>query len=342
MLLGFSALTGCSASSSRPGSSQTVPGLTLGPAVASPAESGVATGSAPTNTITPGPPASVTATTFAMIADYGAHNDRELEVSSLVASWRPEFIVTSGDNYMADAGGTGSSRYDRSAGAYYGSWMAGAGTADSHLPINRIAVNAFFPSLGNHDYVDATLDTYLHYFKLPGDGLSSSSGNERYYDFVRGPVHFFVLNSNPQEPDGTSSTSTQARWLQTQLAASASPWNIVVDHHPPYSSTTLHGSTPYMQWPFGAWGADAVVSGHVHAYERIVRDGTVYFVNGMGGDSGSHSFGAPIAGSVVRHTNDWGALKIVASDTDLDFEFWDVGGLMVDRYHLGAGQPPGN
>ena len=40
-----------------------------------------------------------------------------------------------------------------------------------------------------------------------------------------------------------------------------------------------------MQWPFAAWGADAVLSGHAHAYERIERDGIVYFVNGLGGRS---------------------------------------------------------
>ena len=27
-------------------------------------------------------------------------------------------------------------------------------------------------------------------------------GNERYYDFVQGPVHFFVIDSDQNEPDG--------------------------------------------------------------------------------------------------------------------------------------------
>ena len=39
--------------------------------------------------------------------------------------------------------------------------------------------------------------TYLDYFTLPGAGIQTSgtSGSELYYDFVQGPVHFFVIDS---------------------------------------------------------------------------------------------------------------------------------------------------
>ncbi len=196
-------------------------------------------------------------------------------------------------------------------------------------------VNAFFPSLGNHDYTDAPpgVDNYLTYFNLPGETFANSSGNERYYDFVQGPIHFFVLNSNRQEPDGTSSTSAQARWLKSRLAASTSTWSIVYDHHPPYSSDDFHGSTPYMQWPFAEWGADAVVSGHAHVYERIMRDGIVYFVNGLGG-SARYGFVTPVEGSVVRHYETRGAQKVTVTDTSLTFDFYDVRGVLVDSYRL--------
>ena len=222
-----------------------------------------------------------------MIGDYGVGDKNELAVAKLVSSQNPDFVVTAGDNYYREAGGRGTSKYDKSAGAYYGAWMKDVPAGGSGQAAGTAAINGFFPILGNHDYTDATpsLETYLDYFTLPGTGFTNTSGNERYYDFVQGPVHFFVLNSNPQEPDGTSATSKQAQWLQTQLAASTSPWNIVFAHHPPYSSDNVHGSTPRMQWPFAAWGADAVISGHVHTYERLVRDGTVYFVNGLGGEA---------------------------------------------------------
>ena len=117
--------------------------------------------------------------------------------------------------------------------------------------MGQAAVNKFFPALGDHDYDDAgTINvlptTYTNYFNLPGYGYTSSSNNERYYDFVYGPVHFFVLNTYDVaggEPDGVTSTSIQGEWLRTQLAASTSTWNVVVVPNPPYSSGVIHGST---------------------------------------------------------------------------------------------------
>ena len=56
---------------------------------------------------------------------------------------------------------------------------------------------------------------YLNYFTLPAGG----QGGERYYTFTQGPVQFFAIDSDPAEPDGTSSTSVQAQWLHSQLTA---------------------------------------------------------------------------------------------------------------------------
>ena len=194
--------------------------------------------------------------------------------------------------------------------------------------------------MGNHDYSDATPgpETYLAYFTLPGAGVSSSgtSGNERYYDFVQGPVHFFILNSNAEEPDGADVSSAQARWLEAQLAASASPWNIVVFHHPPYSSDGFHGPTESMQWPFAKWGADVVLSGHAHTYERLMRDGIVYLVNGLGG-ADRHLFGPPIAGSAVRYNANFGAQRVTATATRLTLEFISADGVTQDAYTVEAG-----
>ena len=95
-------------------------------------------------------------------------------------------------------------------------------------------------------------------------------------------MHFFALDSDPREPHGRSIHSEQARWLRERLASSTATWKIVYMHHPPYSSGS-HGSVEEMQWPYQEWGATAVLAGHDHVYERIVRDGFPYFVNGLGG-----------------------------------------------------------
>ena len=83
-----------------------------------------------------------------------------------------------------------------------------------------------------------------------------------------------------------------------------------------------------------------VLNGHDHTYERIVRDGIVYFVNGLGGAS-RYGFGTPVAGSAFRYNANWGAMRIVATDTTVDFAFLSVnsGGTLQDSYHLPVSTP---
>jgi hypothetical protein len=288
----------------------------------------------PATTSLPSPPATI----FAVIGDYGMDDENEAAVAQLVDSWHPAYIITTGDDYYTPAGGRGTAKYDESTGAYYGPWLRDITTTGKRCPKGLAPINAFFPALGNHDYTSAGIKSYLAYFELPGDGFSNSSGNERYYDFVQGPVHFFVLDSNKEQPDGTRSTSRQAAWLKAQLAESTSTWNVVYDHHPPYSSDLLHGSVPHMQWPFAEWGADVVLSGHAHAYERIERDGIVYFVNGLGGAS-RYLFGFPILGSRVRYNAGWGAQRVTVTQGALIFEFLNTGGDLIDSYALPATRP---
>lgn len=70
-------------------------------------------------------------------------------------------------------------------------------------------------------------------------------------------------------------------------------------HHAPFSSGSSHGSNPRVQWPFQAWGADVVLSGHDHLYERILKTGGFpYFVNGLGGAS-IYGFGSAVSGEGV-------------------------------------------
>ncbi len=149
-------------------------------------------------------------------------------------------------------------------------------------------------------------------------------------------MQIFVIDSDSHETDGTSSTSRQAQWLQARLAASSATWKLVLFHHPPYSSDTTHGDTTYMQWPFAQWGAAAVLSGHAHDYERILRDGIVYFVDGLGGDS-IYGFGTPVPGSAFRYNGNYGAQRVIATDTTLTFQFISIDGVVRDTYQLTAG-----
>jgi len=256
---------------------------------------------------------------FAVIGDYGSAGQAESDVANQIKSWNPDFIVTVGDNnYGTGAAGT----IDANIGQYYHDYIypySGAYGAGA-------AYNRFFPILGNHDWYTTNAQPYLDYFSLPG--------NERYYDFVRGPVHFFMLDSDPSEPDGISSLSVQAQWLQNALAVSTSPWNLVFVHHAPFSSGQ-HGSNPTLQWPYQAWGADAVLSGHDHTYERIVKNNLPYFVNGLGGSS-LYNFGTPIADSQFRYNANYGAMLVDATDTAIHFQLINRAGIVMDSFSLGA------
>ncbi|HKO98099.1 MAG TPA: fibronectin type III domain-containing protein [Pyrinomonadaceae bacterium] len=257
--------------------------------------------------------------TFAAIGDYGSDDQHELDVANLVKSWNPEFIITLGDNNYPSGE---ASTIDANIGKYYHEYIYPyRGTYGPGATTNR-----FWPSVGNHDWdnqIGIKLQPYLDYFTLPG--------NERYYDIVRGPVHFFMLDSDGEEPDGYKSTSVQANWLRTKLAASTSPWKIVVLHHPPFSSRT---SYPNLQWPFQQWGASAVLAGHAHLYERVMKNGIPFITNGLGGES-TGDFYTPIEGSMVRFGDDYGAMRITASSSLITFEFITHRGVVIDNYSMG-------
>lgn len=256
---------------------------------------------------------------FAIIGDYGLSGPNEAAVANLVKSWSPEYILTTGDNNYPDGA---SSAIDRNIGQYYHNYIkpysGGYGSAAD--------VNRFYPCLGNHDVITAGGAPYFQYFTLPG--------NERYYDFIKGNVHFFAINSDPSEPNGTSSGSVQATWLKNKLAASTSKWKIVFFHHSPYTSDAVHGSQAWMQWPFKAWGADVVLSGHSHVYERVRRDSFTYFVNGLGGHSKYSLSPSPVSGSQIRYNANYGAMKVVVRQDTLWFKFYSVSNALIDSYPL--------
>ena len=290
---------------------------------------------------------------FAVIGDYGSGNQDEQDVADLVESWDVDFIITTGDNYYLSArgfGGNGLNQYDNSVGKFYCHYLKDTAEPDSGIldcPPERQSesTNRFFPTIGNHDRHDTAspdITSYLNYFTLPGAGFENSSGNERYYDFVQGPVHFFAIDSDTARRD-SDELAAQKAWLKEQLGGSTSAWNVVYFHQSAYSSAK-HGSDPLMQWPFAEWGADVVFQGHDHVYERILRDGIVYFISGNGGRK-LYEFDTAISGSIVRFNDGFGAMRVTADRETMGFEAWTVNDpdedneaapLLIDTYQLPA------
>ncbi|MDQ3192281.1 MAG: metallophosphoesterase [Bacteroidota bacterium] len=260
----------------------------------------------------------ISAQTFGVIGDYGKNNQGELDVSNLIKSWNPDFIITLGDNNYQDGNST---TIDQNIGKYFHEFIYPyKGNYGPGATLNR-----FFPSLGNHDVRTAKGKPYFDYFTLPG--------NERYYDFGWDNVHFFALNTDTAEVDGDTFSSIQGEWLKNALASSNSLWKIVYMHESPYSSDKRHGSQKRLQWPFREWGATVVMAGHSHLYERLHINDLTYFVNGLGGHS-YYSFKEPIEGSLVRYNDNFGAMKVEASKDSIVFKFINRTDSLIDYYSI--------
>ena len=270
----------------------------------------------------------VSQTKFAVIGDYGDGDNDELAVANMVKSWNVDFIITLGDNNYDNGS---ASTIDDNIGKYYQQFIGNY----TGIYGSGATSNEFFPSLGNHDWNTTNAQPYIDYFTLPGSGFTNTSGNERYYDFVFNNIHGFSIDDATQEPDGTSEGSTQGLWLKAQrenCAANHLHWRVVCMHHPPYSteySSGGHGSNSYLQWNYVTWGANVVLAGHAHNYERLFIGGLTYFVNGLGGRNVKTS-GTPISGSELIYGDDFGAQKVIVDGTTMKFEFHSISDGLVD------------
>lgn len=250
---------------------------------------------------------------IAVISDMHGNFPATSEVADAVARWNADAIITCGDNHYGSM-----NSMDTQVGQYYHSYISpylGAYGSGS-------ITNSFFPSLGNHDYDGNDFINYISFFTLPG--------NERYYEFIIGDFHLFAINCIQSESDGVTDTSVQAMWLKDRLMHSTQKFNIVYFHYPPFSSCTFHGSCSYMQWPFKAWGATAVFSGHNHVFEHLIVDSLNYFVCGVGGGN-LYNFGQPIAGSIFRNNSDHGFMLLESNGDSLSCNFINTNDSLI--YH---------
>ena len=270
-----------------------------------------------TNPITVNVPAD--SITFAIIGDYGQNSPEEGEVAAMVKTWRVDFIITTGDNnYTLGSRKT----IKKNIGKYYGDFIYNPDApADlqCHGKAEQEKKNRFFPSPGNHDNYSKGMKPYLDYFTLPGD--------EKNYDFTWGPVEFFSIDTR-KDADIKCCYDPETKWLQSELSKSTVPFKLVYFHHPPYS-TGEHGSAVSMQWPYGKWGVDAVLTGHEHFYERVTdktSEKPIYTTCGSSGNT--HLYGCnvhPLDSTrfdVKCDDQHYGAMKVKATTHMVVFEYY--------------------
>ena len=179
------------------------------------------------------------------------------------------------------------------------------------------------PVPGNHEYNTSGASGYFQYFNNP----------PAYYAYNLGAWRIYALNS---EID-VSASGAQATWLQNDLAANPKQCVLAYWHQPRWSSGSTHGSNSGMQalWQilYNA-GADVVVNGHEHNYERFaqmnasgatVSQGLREFVAGTGG-VGHYAFGSALSSSEVRNSTTFGVLKLTLHSSSYDWQFVPIAG----------------
>ena len=184
------------------------------------------------------------------------------------------------------------------------------------------------PSPGNHDYHTSGASGYYNYF-----GSVAGDPGKGYYSYNLGAWHIISLNSET----GYSAGSAQEQWLKADLAANQSVCTLAYWHHPRFSSGQ-HGnitrSQPFWQALYDD-GADVVLNGHDHTYERFAPQnptgeadsnrGIRQFVVGTGG-AGLYAFSTIQPNSQVRNNTAYGVLKLTLHATRYDWQFVPIAG----------------
>ncbi len=183
------------------------------------------------------------------------------------------------------------------------------------------------PSPGNHDYGAPGASGYFKYF-----GAAAGDPSKGYYSYDLGTWHIVVINSNCSTVGGCGAGSPQEQWLRTDLAAHPAACTLAYWHHPRFSSGS-HGNSVELQAIWQAlydYGADVVLNGHDHDYERFAPQdpnggddpvrGIREFVVGTGGKDHS-GFGAPLPNSEARNDDTFGVLKLTLRATSYRWQF---------------------
>lgn len=200
------------------------------------------------------------------------------------------------------------------------------------------------PVIGGHEYGEEGGDasTYYRYFRrqLAPFGPTASDQSRGWYSYDLGAWHVVALNTSWRDVGLPTPQSAQVRWLRADLAAHPARCTLALWHDPVFSSGLNGGSFSYKPlWDvLYERGADVVLNGHDHDYERFApqdpagrydpRRGIRQFVVGTGGASHyAFSKGKGIlANSEARNDKTFGVLRLTLSPAAYEWEFRPVAG----------------
>jgi len=142
----------------------------------------------------------------------------------------------------------------------------------------------YYAGLGNHEYYGDNDRALANYF-----ALFPHLEGRKWYEIRFAPVLLIVLDSNFDELERWE-VEAQGKWFVKQLEAAERDASIrhvlLTCHHAPYTNSLIHGDSLPVQEYFVSRKTPKVrafITGHVHSYERFVRDGVQFVVSGGGG-----------------------------------------------------------
>ena len=205
------------------------------------------------------------------------------------------------------------------------------------------------PAAGNHDFGNGATPGATPYFDyFNGVGNQTGPAGDRalgYYSYNIGSGantwHVVVLNSECEPstgywlPGGCAAGSAQDLWLKADLADAPTNNIIAIWHKPRWSSSGNHAHMQQLWQDLYDGGADILLGGHWHNYERLApMDGSGaadpdfgvrQFVVGTGGAALS-GFGTILPTSQVRNASTDGVIKFTLHESSYDWEFIPIAG----------------
>jgi acid phosphatase type 7 len=183
------------------------------------------------------------------------------------------------------------------------------------------------PAVGNHEYGTPDAAGHFRYF-----GAAAGPAGKGWYSYDLGDWHVIVLNSNCSRV-ACGPGSEQEQWLRADLAAGTHQCTLAYWHHPRFSSDARHGNdtgvAPFWDALY-EYGADLVLGGHAHVYERfrpqdpLGRHDPDYGIQqitvGTGGRN-HYAFGGVQGHSLVRNADTFGVLHLTLRAGSYDWRF---------------------
>lgn len=268
---------------------------------------------------------------FVVYGDTRTQPNVHSRVANLIVRERPAFVLHTGD--LVDDG--------REARLWPREFFGPAAPLLSKV--------ALFPVLGNHE---GNSPLYYNLFDLPG--------NERYYSFDYGQVHFVMLDSNePELPDRRRRETRvidryrqvvdefwnrQLAWLRLDLAAHRDArLTVVCLHSPLYSSPEERDRVEdyrrmreWLELVLEQYGVDAVFSGHDHFYQRHFVNGIQYVVAGGGG--APLSVGGPELPTEVSRADEHHYVVISVEGKTAEARAISIDGETIETFTIGSGE----